>query len=286
MRWHPTLMLWLAVLGLALPMTPPASAQTKAVILEQRHGIFTILPNGDVQCVETWQMHLSGGPFRQAFREISLERLAGVSGWELSEGDQRYRLGQGEPGTFHVDNTDHRSTITWVFAETSDATRTFELRYTLHGAIDLDPSGDWLRWTFIEADRNYPIEQAELLVILPDEFEPTSLVTRNTIDDAAGTPAEIVDGQTIRFRSGSLAPGRTWAIQAGFPHGSIERTNPLQTVAAGSDGPVAQVDSAYDWPLIVMSTSLMLAAILIVVLMRQHGRSKRWNEKRWSARRQ
>jgi len=55
-------LLRLGVIVVILLVVVPAVAQSKSVEVPRRGAEITILPNGDVQVVETWEVKFSGGP--------------------------------------------------------------------------------------------------------------------------------------------------------------------------------------------------------------------------------
>src|SRR5512143_2634869 len=68
-----------------------AQSSNKSVTVNRRDGDITILANGDIRFVETWQVRFNGGPFTFAFRSIPLNRTTGIDGWGVSEGSQTWR---------------------------------------------------------------------------------------------------------------------------------------------------------------------------------------------------
>lgn len=76
---------WLVILFtltlLLISVLPaPSHAQSRSIVVDRRDGVITIQPNGNVEFVETWQVRFIGGPFRQGFREIPLNRATGIGG--------------------------------------------------------------------------------------------------------------------------------------------------------------------------------------------------------------
>jgi len=205
---------------------PPARAQDKSVVVERRDGDITIERNGDVRVVETWRVRFIGGPFTHAFRSIPLNHVDSIDGWSVAENGRAYSAGSGDRN-YVVDNSGTDSTITWYFPATSDATRTFTLGYTLHGALRIYGGGDQFYWTFIESDRAYTIDAARVTVHLPSTFSTGNLKAttyQNGSENAAG--AHVVDGRTVSFEGGPFPPGTEWEIRAQFPHGVVTASVP------------------------------------------------------------
>lgn len=227
-------LLLIVVALLAVAIAPIARAQDdRSVVVTRRDGEITILQNGDVNVVETWQTQFIGGPFRFAFRSIPLDRVEAISDWGVSEGGVAYRQGSDEtPRTFKLERNGNEQRITWYFEPTRDAARTFTLRYTLQGALRIYPDGDQFFWKFIEADRGYPINDARVIVRLPGTFDPSHLLAttyRNTREEQGG--AQILDGSTAQFVGQNFSGGTEWEIRVQFPHGVVPSEPPAWQAA-------------------------------------------------------
>ncbi len=216
------------LLGLLLLLT---GYRRKSVQVLRREGEFFVRPDGRVEVVETWEVRFRGGPFRRAFRSIPYRRLEAITDWSVAEGDRTYRAvfdgSAAEPYTFWVDDDLVESRVEWFFPETRDATRTFTLRYTLHGGLWLAAEGDRFFYTFVEADRSYPIHEAQAILHLPPGVGDRILEARafrgGEPDDAAITfPA----AGTVRFRTHDLPPGQAWEIGVAWPHGAVQAEPP------------------------------------------------------------
>src|SRR5919199_5012755 len=157
-----SLLLSLVCLCMLVVWEGPAYAQGQSVVVTRRDADVRIATNGDVQVRETWQVRFAGGPFHFAVRAIPLVLEERISGWGVSENGQAYRAASGgQPGTFQLDNTKRQSKITWYFAPTRDAGRTFVLTYTLRGALLIIRGSDQFYWKFVESDRQYTIEASQ-----------------------------------------------------------------------------------------------------------------------------
>ncbi len=211
---------------LTLLIAPVAFAQEKSVTVERRDGNYTIATDGTVQVIETWRVRFSGGPFRFAFRSIPLNRVQDIDGWGVSESGRTYRQASGEaPGTFTLLSENNERKITWYFDQTSDATRMFELRYTLHGALRIYPDGDQLFWKFIESDRAYTIEAARVLVTLPGSFRADQIRNTTYLNAAEETEtSRTLSATTVEFVGGPFPSDTEWEIRTTFPHGVVTST--------------------------------------------------------------
>src|SRR5512139_3048728 len=85
------LSVFVAVLLVAALVVSPIVAQSKSVEIPRRDAEITILPNGDVQVAETWEMKFSGVPFTSAYRSIPLNKVDSIDGWSVVDEEHQYR---------------------------------------------------------------------------------------------------------------------------------------------------------------------------------------------------
>lgn len=216
----------LVILWLTACVSTPVD-QSQSVVVERRNGDITVLRNSDIEVVEKWEVRFVSGSFHKAFRTIPLKQGSSITGWQISEGDRFYRQSDsGQAHTFDVVQRGDEASITWYFPHTANATRTFNLQYTIRGALRIYPDGDQLYLTFIEADRSYPITSSRVIVHLPETFaaDQIKLATYQNRRESYGT--RIIDGQTVMFSGGPFAPGAAWEIRAQFPHGVVTANAP------------------------------------------------------------
>lgn len=264
----------LVLLLLALGVYAPAAlAQDRSVEVTRRDGDITIQSNGDVQVVETWQTRFIGGPFRFAFRSIPLDRITAIDGWGVSENEQAYQPAGGEsPGTFKVEQVGTERKITWYFTPTSDATRTFALRYTLHGVVRIYQGGDQLFLKFIERARSYPIDAARVTLHLPGAFEPAQIKAASYLDSSEERERpRVLDGRTIEFSGGPFAPDHEWEVRAQFPHGVVTSAAPAWQPAFDQEqqheAAIAARRPLYNLAALAISTITLLGGALGLYLL-------------------
>lgn len=196
-----------------------SASSLKSVVVQRRDGDLTILPKGDVAFAETWEVHFVGGPYRNAYRWISLAGISDITKWGLSEAGQAYlETNTGEPQTFWVSQQNGNETVRWYFPETTDQTRTFILRYTLNGAIRLTPNTSEFFWKFIESDRAYTINSSNVIVHLPSAFQTNQIAATTYQDAVERLGAYVIDGESVGFNGGPFAAGVEWEIRVQYPH--------------------------------------------------------------------
>lgn len=220
-----------------------AFAQDRSVVVRERSADVTIQSNGDARVVETWVVDFQGGPFRRAFLGLPTERFSDVTIQGVSEDGRAYTLATSDqPGTYTVETSGNERTVTWFFEPATNATRTFQIEYTLGEALRIYDEGDQFWWEFIEPGRGYPIASAQVTLHLPARFDPSELVATSYRDRADVFGATIADGQTIRFDGKTFGPDTVWEIRAGFPHGAV--TQPVQAWQVAEDRQDARAQAA------------------------------------------
>ncbi|MFN8534727.1 MAG: DUF2207 domain-containing protein [Dehalococcoidia bacterium] len=204
----------------------------RSVTLERRDGQIAVQPNGDLQISETWVVRFSGGPFQSANRTFPLEGRT-FSGFAVSEGTTAYRESSDrQPGTFSTATSSGNRTITWYFSPTTDATRTFELRYTVGGAIQTNGDISRFAWIFIERDRQYPIESSTVTLALPASAEP--LEAGSNVSGGAQPARTTVapDRRSVVYQGGPFPAGSAWELRAQFPAAILpDRPAPAEPLA-------------------------------------------------------
>ena len=220
------------VLIATLCLLAPASAQTKSVYAERYDVDATVLPNGELRVVETLEMTFQGGSFRFGYRVIFANRLENITNVEVWEGDRPYQRSEfsGEY-TFKTSWEEGGLKVTWFFPATTNATRTFEIRYTVQGVVRRYDEGDELWWMAVHDDHEYTIRSSRVTLQLPDG------VTINQRDggdgfvaETDGAPAQITvspDRRTMTtVASEPLAAGEFLAVGVKFTPGVVGGDKP------------------------------------------------------------
>jgi hypothetical protein len=148
-----------------------AGAQQRSVGWERFDVDFAVQSDGSVQVTETQAIRFQG-TYQQGFRLIPTDRVTAIDDLSVSEitGGQtlayRPSLAPTTNG-FRTASTDQGLRVDWGFPPTTDAARTFVLRYTLRGAIRIYDAGDQLEWKAVYADRPGPVAASTATVHLP-----------------------------------------------------------------------------------------------------------------------
>jgi Predicted membrane protein (DUF2207) len=126
--------------------------------------------DGSVQVSETQAIQFTG-TYQQGYRLVPLDRTTGVTDVSVSETiDGRsipYGRGTGQANTYSASTTADGLQIDWWFPPTTNATRTFVVRYTVNSAVRIYAAGAQLQWRAIYADRDGTVEASTVTVHLP-----------------------------------------------------------------------------------------------------------------------
>ena len=248
----------LAVFGaVLLSAVIPAHAQSKTLVWDRYDVSLTILPNGDLHVVEHQQIKFTAGTFTYGYAEIPLGRTEGITNVSISEpGGQTYTSTSysGTPYTFTANQSGDNLEIRWYFPPVSNATRAYDLSYTVHGAIRIYNSGDKLQWIAIDNQRDFPIEAASVTVGLPPNAKFISI-------DSAGVAehwAQNSQGTSVTYVADhSMSPSDTFEIGVEFTHGIVPAKPPAWQ---------AQFDQAQYYDTYVRPGLNLLVGVLAVLL--------------------
>jgi uncharacterized membrane protein YgcG len=259
----------LGLLAVLLAVARPVQAQTKTLVWELYDVTLTVLPSGDLRVVERQRIRFTSGTFTFGYATIPLDKTEGIDQVAISEpGGAQYEeasFGE-EPYTFTTSTYEGDLEIRWYFPTTANASRTFDLAYTVHGAIRIHESGDKLQWFAIDNQRDFPIETASVTVVLP----PGAQFLRNP--DSAGVEATwgiSADGSSVTYNaSRSLSPSDVMEIGVEFTHGAIPSEPPRwQAAQDAAEAYELQVKPYVDLALGVAAGVLILGGPAVILLL-------------------
>jgi len=217
----------------------PTTAQTtgRSVTWQNYDVDLAIQPDASIVVTETQTIAFTG-TYQQGYRLVPLDRTTGVTDVSVAEvvngTPQQYHQGSGQPGTYSAQIGNDGLQVDWWFPPTSNALRTFVLRYTANSAIRIYDSGDQLQWRAIYADRAGPVGTGVVTVHLPADVAASSVQsawyrysTQGTLGAlpvaAQGT---LVDPRTVVFQVGQLPANEGAEVRVQFPHGLVAATAP------------------------------------------------------------
>ncbi len=211
------------VLSVAFAPAGNSSAQTKSITWKRYDVDITVQADGLLRVVETQEIKFDGGPFTNGFAAIP--GIGDVSVSELGRDYQFYSYRRDDDYAFWTDYSDRDRTyyVEWFFPPVSDDTRTFELAYTVRGAVPRYDDGDVLQFHAISNELEFPIRSSTITVHLP----PGGPIIGEP--ESVGAPMlwEVADdGLTVTYTSPASIPAYE-GVEIGivFEHGAI--TGPL-----------------------------------------------------------
>jgi hypothetical protein len=261
------------LLVLFVALAPTAWAQQRAVGWQRYDVDLAIAPDGSVAVTETQTIQFQG-TFQMGFRVIPTDRVTSIDNVGVAEvvngQTVPYRPTQTQtPNGFSTVPTDQGLEIDWWFPPTTNAARTFVLRYTLHGALRIYDAGDQLQWKAIYADRTGPVAASSVTVHLPGDVPGNALLTsysRYTASQAARANALPSDGtgqqtdpRTVQFGTGQLPAGTGVEVRVQFPHRLVSASAPPWQADADRADWIAQTVTP-------IATFLMLLVSLVVLV--------------------
>ncbi len=203
---------WLALLLLA-------AAPGKQVVWERIDVDLTINPDGTVDVEERWRITFEGGPFRYGYRRIETRYLTDITNIRVLDEEGPYRPGtEKAPRTFVLESSSQELTIRWFFEPLSDTTRTFILRYRVHGALRFYEGGEQFWWKAVFPDRDAPVYASTVTVRAPGPIRAAQ---------AYFVPAKVqrVDAYTVRFIAEKQIPaGTSFEVRVEWPAGVVGGT--------------------------------------------------------------
>lgn len=203
----------LLALGMAL-VAPMAHAVSGTVTFVQRNYAVQIQANGDVQVVEHWQVRFSGGPFHTAHLDLHMLRTNGIDFGTVTGAT---------PGSQHTSQTtdaagNPMAELIWDYAPTQDTTRSFDIPYTIHGALQVGTDQAWLDWTFLDpgSGETLAVNSATVTMTLPADAPSNTLGVQATDPDAAPTTST-PDARTATASVQSVVAGDPFEVEVAFP---------------------------------------------------------------------
>ncbi|MGZ3581943.1 MAG: DUF2207 domain-containing protein, partial [Ktedonobacterales bacterium] len=189
-----------------------------SVSYEQRDYALQVLPNGDVAVVERWKVHFAGGPFHHAFLQIYLARTTGID-FGTATG--------ASAGTQEVSNsTDDQGNpvqkVEWDFPSTQDASRSFDIPYTIHGGLGIGTSQAWLDWHFLDpgSQESFAVDESTVTVTLPAATKASDLDVKATDPDTQPV-IKTVNAQSVQASVQHVAASNPFEVMVAFPRSEI-----------------------------------------------------------------
>ena len=215
------IVLGLVILGLlALGFGGATSAGAAKTYSADRFDVnATLQAGGDLLVEETVVFRFSGGPFTFVFRDLPTNYTDGIRDIVATLDGATLPPGK-EPGQVEIAGGNPIK-VRWHFANTSDSTHTFGLRYRMLGVVRQEADADRLFWNALPGDFEYRIASSQLTVSYPEGVAPAASpqVTRGEARVESGP-------DRVTFVATDLAPNSDLQLSLAFPPGSLVTTPP------------------------------------------------------------
>jgi uncharacterized membrane protein YgcG len=235
--------------------------------------------DGSVKVSETQTIQFNGA-YQQGYRLVPMDSTTGVTDVNVEElVDGRsipYSRGAGQPNTFAASASNDGLAIDWWFPATANATRTFVVQYTVSGAVRIYDAGDQLQWRAIYADRDGAVGASTVTVHLPADAPPTSVQSAWYRYPASGSVGALrpvgqgsqIDGRSVQFTLGPLAPQQGAEIRVQFPHGLVSAAPPAwQADADRADWLVQTVAPIGDFVALLLTLGILGGGGAVLLLL-------------------
>ncbi|MGI6627690.1 MAG: DUF2207 domain-containing protein [Bacillota bacterium] len=132
----------------------PGTALAKSYHVSNLHIVATVNPDGSMDVVETRTFNFRGS-FSWVIQDLSLAGSSGITNIQISENGRAYALAESGAGTYSYRQAGNKLEVTWRFSA-SDDTRTFDLSYTVKGAVVSHLDVAELYWKFVGDEWEVP----------------------------------------------------------------------------------------------------------------------------------
>jgi len=235
-----------------------------------------ILANSDMEITETQKFIFTSGDFHHGYCWLPLDKVDSIEGVEVWENGRKYPQnpavkewidtqkkeggsGGGDTYAFTTWTEDNKLWIGWWFPQTRGGSRTFRIRYLVHGGLAIYEEVDRLHWKVIFKDRDAPIMSGRVIVHFPKPLSPERLMTAS---DGVATQSKIIDGRTIEFTTDRISQEEELKIKVIFPHG----------IVAGDVPQWQKKSHSHSWfELLFISLALLFFLLWLFYLIRSAG---------------
>ncbi len=221
--------------AMARAQTSPIAAPVKSYYYPSIATAITVNPDSTLRVTET-QTFAFNGSFHAADRDISLQKVSGITDVSVTDVTTGQRLTQvaspingiTDPsawGKFAVwkDTNANTEDVEWYF-NLDNATHTWAVSYTVHGAVEFDQAYDRLYWN-VFSGYSVPVERATVNVTLPQAV-PDAAVSetsyRTSVQTAQDAKPSYAAG-TFSFAAGGFSGGDAYTIDVTWPKGLVSQ---------------------------------------------------------------
>ncbi|MBV9578251.1 MAG: DUF2207 domain-containing protein [Chloroflexi bacterium] len=261
----------LAILLFVLASGTAAAQSTSRSVDWQRFDVdLAWQTDGSLIVTETQTIDFHG-TYQQGYRVIPDDRTTGITDISVSQVDSN---GTSTPLAFTTSTDPGGLRVTWNFAPITDASSTFVVRYTAHGATRVYPNGDQLDWNAIYADRPGPVAASTVTLHLPGDVTATSVmsalyqVPMDRLPQQVGS-GTLVDSRTLQFDVGGLPTSTGAEVRAQVPAALLPQVTapPWQAAADQSDWLHQSVAPIANFLVLLLSVAIVAGGSVGLVLL-------------------
>lgn len=209
------------IIFLVFLVAAPTTAQSRSIVWREWNvnidNINTRTNQFDV--TESYDIDFTGS-FSFGSAVIPQTNLEYIRNVQVSENGTPLRDScSGSSGTFCAENTDEGMSITYYFSSPiNNGQASFDISYTVIGALRVYEGGDQLYWIGVPSDHyGFQIDKSTISVQLPQGFAP-----REGIDpvESYGVPADVsVDGTLVSATATQPITGdESFELRVQYPH--------------------------------------------------------------------
>lgn len=190
------------------------AAQEKSYSADRFDVSVVVQEDGSLQVTETVVFDFVGGPFTFVFRELETDLTDGITQIEASVDGRSYPEGD-QPGQVEISGDDPIR-VEWHLEDTSNATRTFTLRYRVLGVVRQTDGADLLRYQPLPDEYEYTIDSSTVTITYP----PTASRSGEPVV-TTGNGQVSTGGNAITITAQNLSPDETMVVEIPFAPGTL-----------------------------------------------------------------
>jgi hypothetical protein len=218
----------LAATSIALARGEAAADEDVPVSYDFLNVDIRVLENTDMLVTETQSYTFGSAPSTYGYRWLPVSAVNSIDGVAVYEGTRRYaqdpavRDWVSDPEATPTDNV-HAFTswtdgdklwIAWWYPETASASRTFQIRYSVHGGLDTRGEQGQIAWRAVFRNRTAAIGSSRVAVHLPNSVAPAQIGVESM---GVTAHSRIVNGRTIEYTTGEVAGNEGLDVRVTFP---------------------------------------------------------------------
>ena len=169
------------------------------------------------------------GTYNQAYRSISKNKTSGITDVKVFDGETGkelrrsfWELDKTDPdswGSYYVKDAGDSVDAYWYY-NMADTDHTWEVRYTLHGAVSFLGDADELYWNAVGSGFERDIKRATVAVKIPEGADESGM--KLSFYGGENTAGRIADSRTFIFETENILSGEFFTIAAGWPKGLVD----------------------------------------------------------------